>query len=37
LELVQASPPREDVFVLLHDLTKDDIPVGTEIWSVDPA
>jgi hypothetical protein len=35
LELVSAHPPRNDWHVVLRDLSKDDVPVGTEVWSVD--
>jgi hypothetical protein len=34
LELVCPNP-RHEVCVLLKGLTKDDIPIGTEVWSVD--
>ncbi len=31
------NPPSKtfDVVILLKDLTKDDVPIGTEVWSVD--
>jgi len=28
-------PRQNDVVILLKDLTKEDIPIGSEIWSVD--
>jgi len=37
LELICVTPPRDDVVVSLKGLGKDDVPVGTEVWSVDPA
>jgi hypothetical protein len=36
LELICGGLPREDVVILLKGLDKEDVPVGTEIWSVDP-
>lgn len=33
LELLDPNPNR-DVVVLLKELTKDDVPIGTEVWSV---
>jgi hypothetical protein len=33
LELLCANP-RRDVVILLKELTKPDVPVGTEVWSV---
>jgi hypothetical protein len=35
LELICGGPPRDDVVVLLKGLGKEDVPVGTEVWSVD--
>jgi hypothetical protein len=37
LEFICGGPPRDDVIILLRGLDKGDVPVGTEIWSVDPA
>ena len=34
LELFDPNP-RGDVVVLLKDLSKEEIPIGTEVWSVD--
>jgi hypothetical protein len=36
LELIFGGPPRDDVVILLRELGKNDVPVGTEVWSVDP-
>jgi hypothetical protein len=36
LELLDPNPNHE-VVVLFKDLSKDDVPVGTEVWSVDTA
>ena len=33
LELLDPNP-NHDVVVLLKELTKDDVPIGTEVWSV---
>jgi hypothetical protein len=35
LELISGGPPRDDVVVLLKGLGTEDVPVGTEVWSVD--
>jgi hypothetical protein len=37
IELISCSPPRtkNEVVILLRDLSKDDVPIGTEVWSVD--
>jgi translation elongation factor EF-Tu-like GTPase len=35
LELLSPPPPQHYVVVLLKGLSKDDVPIGTEIWSVD--
>ena len=35
LEMVYPNP-RRDVVIMLKDLTKADVPIGTEVWSVDP-
>jgi translation elongation factor EF-Tu-like GTPase len=37
LEMIHLPLPRQDVVILLKGLAKDDVPVGTEIWSVDPS
>jgi hypothetical protein len=34
LEMLDPNP-RRDVVVMLKGMTKDDVPVGTEVWSVD--
>jgi hypothetical protein len=34
LELLCPNP-RRDVVIMLKELTKSDVPVGTEVWSVD--
>jgi hypothetical protein len=33
LEIMNPNP-RHEVVVLLKELTKEDVPVGTEVWSV---
>ena len=37
IEIILASPPRprNEVSILLKDLNKEDVPIGTEVWSVD--
>ena len=35
LELISGGPPRDDVVVLLKGLRKEEVPVGTEVWSAD--
>jgi len=35
LEILTPPNPRHDVVILLNDLGKADVPVGTEIWSQD--
>jgi hypothetical protein len=37
IELISCSPPRpkHEVVILLQGLSKDDVPIGTEVWSVD--
>jgi hypothetical protein len=37
LEIIGGGPPRVDVVILLKGLGKEDVPIGTEVWSVDPA
>jgi hypothetical protein len=37
LELIHTAVPREDVVVLLKGLGKEEVPIGTEVWSVDRA
>jgi hypothetical protein len=38
IEIISASPPRPrtDLVILLKDLNKEDVPIGSEVWSVDP-
>jgi hypothetical protein len=35
IEMINVTPPRptRDVVILLKDLTKEDVPIGTEVWS----
>jgi hypothetical protein len=33
--MLNPLPPLKDVCVLLKGLTKEDVPIGTEVWSVD--
>jgi hypothetical protein len=35
LELICSGPPRHDVVVRLSGLREVDVPIGTEVWSVD--
>jgi hypothetical protein len=37
IEMILCSPPkpRHDVVILLKNLGKDDLPIGSEVWSVD--
>jgi len=37
LEILSGAPPRpkNDVVILLKDLNKEDVPIGSELWSVD--
>ena len=35
LELMHTPRPRGDIVVLLQGLSKEDVPLGTDIWSVD--
>ena len=37
IEMILMTPPkpRDDLAILLKDLSKDDVPIGTEVWSVD--
>jgi hypothetical protein len=35
LEMLYPRPPQNDVAILLNGLGKDDVPIGTEIWSMD--
>jgi len=37
LEMIHTAVPRNDVVILLAGLTKEDVPIGTEVWSVDHA
>ena len=38
IEMLHCNPPRQanDVIILLKGLNKEDVPVGSEVWSVDP-
>ena len=35
IEFITPQPKTFDVVILLKDLTKDDVPIGSEVWSVD--
>ncbi len=35
IEIICGARPRHDVVILLQSLGKDDVPIGTEVWSVD--
>ena len=37
LEIISCSPPRPqtNVVILLKDLKKEDVPIGSEVWSAD--
>jgi hypothetical protein len=35
IELVMGPVPRYDLHILLTGLDKDDVPIGTEVWSAD--
>ncbi len=37
IEMVHASPPRpkNEIVIVLKDLSKEDVPIGSEIWSTD--
>ena len=35
LEILTGGPPHHDVVLLLKGLGKEDVPIGTEVWSVD--
>ena len=35
LERFLGTTPKNDVVILLNNLTKEDIPIGSEIWSLD--
>jgi len=37
LEVLMGSKPRNDVVVLLKEFSREDVPIGTEVWSVDHA
>lgn len=39
IEMINCTPPRRhnEVVIVLHGLSKDDVPIGTEVWSIDPA
>ena len=38
IELISCSPPRpkNEVVILLRGLSKDDVPIQTQVWSVQP-
>ncbi len=35
LPLIHTPVPHEDVVILLKGLSKEEVPIGTEVWSVD--
>jgi translation elongation factor EF-Tu-like GTPase len=37
IEMINCTPPRltKEVVFLLRDLGKEDVPIGSEIWSID--
>jgi hypothetical protein len=37
IEIAHSSPPRPtcEAWILLRELTKEDVPIGSEIWSID--
>jgi hypothetical protein len=37
IEMISCSPPRpkDEVVILLRGLTKDDVPIQTQVWSVE--
>ncbi len=39
IELINCSPPRpkNEVVILLRGLSKDDVPIDTQVWSVHPS
>ncbi len=39
IEMIDCTPPRQtdDAIILLRGLNKEDVPVGSEVWSVDAA
>jgi hypothetical protein len=37
MDIFTTPTPRLNIPILLEDLDKDDVPVGTEVWSVDRA
>jgi hypothetical protein len=39
IELINCLPPRpkNEVVILLRGLSKDDVPIQTQVWSVDPS
>jgi translation elongation factor EF-Tu-like GTPase len=37
LEMIHTAVPRDDVVILLSGLAKEDVPIGTEVWSVNHA
>lgn len=36
IEMIHTAVPRQDVVILLSGLDKEQVPIGTEVWSVDP-
>jgi hypothetical protein len=39
LEILMRVPPdrKRDVVIMLKERRKEDVPIGTEVWSVDPS
>jgi translation elongation factor EF-Tu-like GTPase len=37
IEFLTGAKSRTDVVLLFKELRKEDVPIGTEVWSVDPA
>src|SRR5262245_57402296 len=37
IEMIHTAVPRRDVVILLSGLDKEQVPIGTEVWSVDQA
>ena len=37
IEMISVTPPRpkNDVVILLKNLSKEDVPIGSEVWSTD--
>jgi translation elongation factor EF-Tu-like GTPase len=38
IEMIYGTPPssKQNVHILLKDLTKEDVPIGSEVWSTTP-